>query len=116
MVRAESQLSLSLQVKELNDSPIYHFPNSDSKFSLPSSPGRYKICITIPPMFLYPGAYRLQLTLCETFGLLHKELQLVDNMSLDIRQDFSLCSRPLGRHAGVVYGSSEWKIESLEAE
>jgi len=108
-VAERSVYTLSLLVKEMNNSAICHFPNGDSSYVLPSDPGRYRIRVRVPALNLYPGKYLLQLTLCETAGVNFEELHVVETMSFEVQQDYSLCDRPLGRHGGIFYSRAEWE-------
>jgi lipopolysaccharide transport system ATP-binding protein len=112
----KSQLTLSVQIKEMNNSPIYHFPNSDSSYVLPFLPGSYRIKVYIPPLSLYPGKYLLQLSLCDPGAGGHfEELCIVESISFHVQQDYSLCDRPLGRHAGLVFARAEWSVEGMSS-
>lgn len=106
------KFSLSFQIKEMNDLPLFHFPCADSSFNMPDSPGKYEVSVVIPSPYLYPGSYRLQATLCEMDGNCFNELQTIE-ISFSIEQDYELVSRPLGRHAGVIYSSAHWHAERI---
>lgn len=104
----KSRFTLSVQIKEMNNSPVCHFPNGDSSYILPSLPGSHRIKVRIPSLNLYPGEYLLQLTLCE-FAFGHfEEIHIVESISFHVEQDHSLCRRPLSRHAGLVFSYAEW--------
>ena len=114
IVTVESQLTLSLQIKELNDSPIYHFPNGDSNFVLPTTPGRYKITVSLPTLHLYPGQYPLKIALCNSHGSHFTILHIVDTLSVHILQDYKLCPRTLERQAGLIYADVGWFTKKLQ--
>ena len=108
----KSNLTLSVQIREMNNSPIYHFPNGDSSYAMPSSPGTYRLQIRLPSLHLYPGKYLLRLTLCEAAGAYFEHLHIVDNIRFEVQQDYSLCERQLSRNAGLVFSVAEWSAES----
>ncbi|MFC1862386.1 ABC transporter ATP-binding protein [Thermodesulfobacteriota bacterium] len=110
MVKESSNYTLSLQIKELNDLAVYHFPNEDASFVIPSSPGSHRISVTLPPLNLYPGRYSLRLNLCQYISSYYKQIHEVDNIIFEIQQNYSLCSRPLPRQAGLIFASSKWSI------
>ena len=72
--------------------------------------------ISCSPLHLYPGEYLLQLTLCAGFGEHFEPLHIVDTLGFSSEQDYALCSRPLGRHAGVVFSKADWQYQLLPAE
>ena len=109
-----ARLTLSVQVKEMNNSPIYHFPNGDAGFALPEGPGKFRIRVSLPPLWLYPGTYSLQLTLCESMGQHFESLHIVDGLVFTCEQDFAVCPRALGRHAGLVFRRADWSCEKME--
>ena len=113
-IEAPACYSLSVQVKELNGSPVLHFPNADANFSLPEKPGTYRISISLPALRLYPGQYQVKLTLCENFGQHYQHLHVVESLGFESKQDFELCGRPLGRHAGVIFERAEWRCQNLQ--
>lgn len=110
VVMAPSSYTLSIQIKDLSDMPLFHFPCGDDNFSLPSAEGCHHIIIQLPVLYLYPGGYRMQVTLCEAEGNSFKEVHVVDNISFNIEQDYSLVGRPLGKHAGIVYAQAQWRL------
>ena len=112
-VTEESVLTLSLQIKELNNSPIYHFPNGDSDFAMPSVPGRYQIRVSLPPLNLFPGRYLIKLSLCNSFGSHFAPIHIIDTLSFNIQQDYTLCARQLVRHAGLIFSKVEWSACEL---
>jgi len=111
IIRRRSKHTLSVQLKEDDYSPICHFPNRDSSFEIPSSPGRYKINIGLPALNLYPGRYLVRLALTDVVEEIQTE---IEDISLRIEQDFSLCPRPLPRQAGLVFSRADWSSELLE--
>jgi lipopolysaccharide transport system ATP-binding protein len=111
-ISAPSRYSLSIQIKELNGSAVFHCPNGDANFALPDQPGKYRITTLLPPLRLYPGQYLLQLTLCTGSGQHFEHLHIVESLGFESEQDYALCARPLGRHAGIVYSQAEWRCES----
>lgn len=115
-VRAASRYTLSLQVKELNGTPIYHHPNGDADFVMPDQPGRYRLRVTLPPLRLYPGEYLLQLTFCESAGQHFEHLHIVENLGFESEQDYDLCARPLGRHAGLVFDRATWQCDGVDVD
>jgi hypothetical protein len=116
MITSSSRYTLSVQIKELNGTPVFHFPNGDANFLIPEQPGKYRVNILLPPLHLYPGEYLVQLTLCAGFGEHFEPLHIVDTLGFSSEQDYALCSRPLGRHAGVVFSKADWQYELLPAE
>jgi hypothetical protein len=112
VISTRTCLTLSVQIKEMNGSPVYHFPNSDACFKIPESPGVYRILVKIPPLQLYPGQYGVQLTLCASFGQHFEKLQIVDTLGFSSDQDYDLCSRTLGRHAGLIYSQADWECDA----
>ena len=112
-VAEKSVITLSLQIKEINNSPIYHFPNGDSDFAMPAVPGRHKIKVSIPPLNLYPGRYLLQLSLCDSTGSHYEPMHIIDTLSFNIQQDYALCNRQLARHAGLIFSKVEWSACEL---
>jgi len=110
MVREKSNYTLSLQIKELNDLAVYHFPNEDASFVIPSSPGSHRIRVHLPPLNLYPGRYSLRLNLCQYISSYYKQIHEVENINFEIQQNYSLCSRPLPRQAGLIFTSAKWSI------
>ena len=108
-----SQLAMSVQIKDMNNSPIYHFPNGDSSFVMPSSLGHHLIKVRIPPLNLYPDGYSIQLSLTEFSGDFFKHIHIIENLSFQVQQDYSLCGRQLGRHAGLVFSPAEWSESGI---
>ncbi|HBG06008.1 MAG: hypothetical protein A2075_15595 [Geobacteraceae bacterium GWC2_58_44] len=104
-----ANITLSVQIKELNGTPVYHFPNADSGTTLPNQPGNYQVEVAIPPLWLYPGKYAVQLTLNEVAGQLYEMRQIVDTLGFVSGQDFAACPRTLGRHAGLVFAQVNWQ-------
>lgn len=104
-IKERASLTLSAQIKETNGSPIFHFPNGDAEFDMPSSPGLHKIVIRIPPLNLYPGEYRLRLALTD---VAYSEQAEAVGINLEILQDYPLSGRPLVRQAGLVFDVPEW--------
>lgn len=115
-VNVTSRYTLSVQVKEINGSPIFHYPNGDANFTVPEQPGKYRITTLLPPLRLYPGPYLLKLALCESSGQHYEHLHIVESLGFESEQDYGLCTRPLGRHAGVVFDQAEWYCESVLEE
>ena len=110
IVKKKSNYTLSLQIKELNDLAVYHFPNGDASFVIPSSPGSHKIRVHLPPLNLYPGRYSLRLNLCQYISSYYKQIHEVENINFEIQQNYSLCSRPLPRQAGLIFASAKWSV------
>jgi lipopolysaccharide transport system ATP-binding protein len=104
-ISANSKLTLSVQIKEMDNAPIYHFPNGDSSFVIPSSPGRHRIRVRIPPLNLYPGKYRMRLALTDTVNKTQEEIEKINFV---IQQDYALCPRPLPRQAGLIFSIPKW--------
>lgn len=115
VLQAEGKYTLSFQIKEMNDIPLFHFPCADANFKMPVNPGKYRVSVLIPPLFLYPGRYRMQATLCEVDGSNFSELQIIE-ISFVIEQDYGVVNRTLGRHAGVIYSDAKWDKEPLFTE
>jgi hypothetical protein len=116
IISAPSRYTLSIQIKELNGSAVFHYPNGDANFALPDQPGKYRITTLLPPLLLYPGQYLLQLTLCAGSGQYFEHLHIIESLGFESEQDYALCARPLGRHAGIVYSQAEWRCESASDE
>jgi hypothetical protein len=111
-----ASITLSIQIKELNGTPVYHFPNVDSGVALPNQSGTYQVVVRIPPLWLYPGKYTVQLTLNEVVGQLYEARHIVDSLGFASCQDFSACPRTLGRHAGLVFTAVDWQWERVTEE
>jgi lipopolysaccharide transport system ATP-binding protein len=109
------KLTLSVQISELNEAAIYHFPNGDALFDLPDSIGKHRITVRMPPLNLYPERYKLRLNLCEKDGHLFKVLHEVDNLVFRIEQDYALVRRKLPRQAGLIYLCPEWSHAKIES-
>jgi lipopolysaccharide transport system ATP-binding protein len=101
----KSDYTLSLQIKEMNKSAIFHFPNGDALFDMPSEPGVHRIGVEIPPLNLYPGKYLLRVALTDVNRGIQESLERI---SFQILQDFDICSRPLPRQAGLIYLVPQW--------
>lgn len=111
-----ASITLSIQIKELNGTPVYHFPNVDSGVTLPNQPGTYQVVVRTPPLWLYPGKYAVQLTLNEVVAQLYETRHIVDSLGFASGQDFSACTRILGRHAGLVFTAADWQWERVTEE
>lgn len=107
-IREFSQLTLSVQIKEMDNSAIFHFPNGDADIQIPSEPGSYTILLRIPPLGLYPARYGLRFALTDTVTNRQEE---IEGVSFLMEQDFSVCSRPLIRRAGLIFDRPEWWIK-----
>jgi lipopolysaccharide transport system ATP-binding protein len=105
-ISRRTQLTLSLQIKELDNSALFHFPNEDASFRIPEEPGSYRIRISVPPLLLYPGTYVLRLALTDKITGKQEE---VDSLRLMVDQDYNICARPLPRQAGVVFAAPRWQ-------
>lgn len=112
-ITSKNSLSLSVQIKEQNNSPLYHFPIGDSQQSLPAATGKHKVRARIPPLNLYPGTYIMKIALSEGIGDHFEHLHVIDTISFDITQDYSTCSRQLSRHAGIIYSHAQWNVDEL---
>ncbi|HWA86501.1 MAG TPA: polysaccharide ABC transporter ATP-binding protein [Opitutus sp.] len=103
----ESAFTFSVQVKESNFSPVFHFTSGDAGFALPRGPGRYAVDITLPALQLYPGQYLLRLALTDAESGFQTD---VDGIGFWIEQDFAICARPLPRQAGLIFGRAGWAL------
>jgi lipopolysaccharide transport system ATP-binding protein len=101
--------TLSVQVKEFDFSPVVHCTSGDAGFAVPGTTGRHRIAVEVPDMQLYPGRYWLRLALTQTATGRQHDL---DRIGFQIEQDFTLCTRPLPRQAGLVYRRAEWTVLS----
>ncbi len=107
-VAVRSNLTLSIQIQELNHNPIFHFHTVDSRFDVPSSPGRYRVTARIPSTCLYPGDYLMVMTLSDSAGSRYTTLHTTPPLALEIRQDGTLCDRSLCRQAGLIHNVCHW--------
>ena len=75
----------------------------------PGTAGRHRIAVEVPDLQLYPGRYWLRLALTQTATGRQHDL---DRIGFQVEQDFTLCTRPLPRQAGLVYRRAEWTVLS----
>jgi len=103
--------SLSIQVKEMSNAPVYHFHSSDAQFEIPHKTGRQVVRIKLPGLNLINGHYQLQLNLSHTAGSGYDVLHTVDGLVMTIEHDPAMTTRQLGRHCGVVYANADWSVD-----
>lgn len=106
---APRRLALSLQVREDGQSPLLHVPSVDAGQLIPVEAGRHQLRLTVPPVMLYPGVYGLRLVLSETAAGGFDVLDQVDDLTVIVEQDPTVCTRPLVRSAGVVFVRPQWE-------
>jgi lipopolysaccharide transport system ATP-binding protein len=110
-VAERSNLSLSIQVQEMNHSPVFHFHTVDARFDVPSTPGNHQLVAALPAMQLYPGEYLAKVTLSDSAGNRYQNLHATTPLRFEIRQDPAVCVRPLRRQAGLIYATCDWRRE-----
>ena len=112
-VAASTKPALSVQIKEMNNSPVFHFPCLDESFALPSSVGTHRVRARIPPLNLYPGNYLIRLTLTDMVGTSCRTLHVVESLQFEVRHDHDLVPRSLGRTSGLIFARAQWQtVES----
>jgi len=109
-ILTKGNYSISIQIKELNGTAIYHFPIVDAPTKLPSAAGTIEVKAHLPILNLYPGEYHLRVALTNIDSGLQQD---IDKIRFHVDQDFNLCSRPLPRQAGLIFALPRWEVNSL---
>lgn len=107
--RTARRLALSVQVREFGQAPLIHCPSADVGQVIPVEAGDHRVRIALPALFLYPGNYGLRLVLTAAGGGAYEVLDVVEQLTLTVEQDATVCTRPLSRAAGVVYVRPRWE-------
>lgn len=102
------QSAIGIQVKGMDDMPLLHMMNKDSGFALVHQQAVESYLITLPSMPLFPGDYKVTLTVADPSGF-----DVYDNieacLEFSILQGGKNVTRRLPREAGLFFLSPQWK-------
>jgi len=108
--------TLGIQIKEMNNSPVYHFSTTRAQYELPREPGGHIIRCELPPLHLYPGQYTVRLQLSQMSAGAYDQQHVVGNLIFSIEQDHRVTSFNLGRPAGLIFQhEAKWSCQTSNA-
>ena len=103
----EKKSELAVQVKTVEDMPVFHMMSRDSNFEVNHQSQEEIYLIKLEDIRLFPGTYSITLTAASTTG--HELYDHIDNaISFNILDGGKYTHRNLPRQAGLFFQNPEW--------
>ena len=103
----EKRSEISIQVKTIEDMPIFHIMPRDSNFELHHTEETEEYLMTLKDIRLFPGSYSINLVSANTTG--HQVYDNIENaISFNILDGGKYTQRNLPRSAGLFFQNPDW--------
>lgn len=103
----EKRSEIGIQVKTVEDMPVFHIMPRDSNFELHHTSEKEEFLITLKDIRLFPGSYSITLISANTTG--HQIYDNIDNaISFNILDGGKYTQRNLPRSAGLFFQNPDW--------
>jgi len=104
----EKRSEVGIQIKSLDDMPIFHIMPRDSNYELVHNGSTETYNVTLKDIRLFPGIYNINITSNNTTG--HEIFDSIENaISFEILDGGIYTVRSLPRAAGLIFLNPEWK-------
>lgn len=104
----ENKIDVGVQIKTIDDLPIFHIMGRDSNFVLFLNKNKEYFEIIIKDIRLYPGVYSINLTCSNLSG--HQIFDDIENaITFEIIDGGTYTSRHLPKEAGLFFITPEWR-------
>ena len=104
----EKRSEVGIQIKSLDDMPIFHIMPRDSNYELVHNGSTETYNVTLKDIRLFPGIYNINITSNNTTG--HEIFDSIENaISFEILDGGTYTVRSLPRAAGLIFLNPEWK-------
>ncbi len=104
----EKRSEVGIQVKTLEDMPIFHIMPRDSNYELVHNGSQETYNVILKDIRLFPGIYSVNITSNNTTG--HEIFDSIENaISFEILDGGIYTVRSLPRAAGLIFLNPEWK-------
>ncbi len=103
----EKRSEIGIQVKTVEDMPVFHIMPRDSNFELHHTAETEEFLITLKDIRLFPGSYSITLISANTTG--HQIYDNIDHaISFNILDGGKYTQRNLPRSAGLFFQNPDW--------
>lgn len=103
----EKKSEIGIQVKTVEDMPIFHIMPRDSNFELHHTQETEEYLMTLKDIRLFPGSYSINLVSANTTG--HQIYDNIENaISFNILDGGKYTQRNLPRSAGLFFQNPDW--------
>ncbi len=103
----EKRSEIGIQVKTVEDMPVFHIMPRDSNFELHHTAEKEEFLITLKDIRLFPGSYSITLISANTTG--HQIYDNIENaISFNILDGGKYTQRNLPRSAGLFFQNPDW--------
>ncbi|MBW8521816.1 ABC transporter ATP-binding protein [Chryseobacterium chendengshani] len=103
----EKRSEIGIQVKTMEDMPVFHIMPRDSNFELHHTSEQEEFLITLKDIRLFPGSYSITLISANTTG--HQIYDNIDSaISFNILDGGKYTQRNLPRSAGLFFQNPDW--------
>ncbi|WP_175620634.1 ABC transporter ATP-binding protein [Chryseobacterium schmidteae] len=103
----EKRSEIGIQVKTVEDMPVFHIMPRDSNFELHHTSETEEFLITLKDIRLFPGSYSITLISANTTG--HQIYDNIDHaISFNILDGGKYTQRNLPRSAGLFFQNPDW--------
>ncbi|MBW7675621.1 ABC transporter ATP-binding protein [Chryseobacterium chendengshani] len=103
----EKRSEIGIQVKTMEDMPVFHIMPRDSNFELHHTSEQEEFLITLKDIRLFPGSYSITLISANTTG--HQIYDNIDRaISFNILDGGKYTQRNLPRSAGLFFQNPDW--------
>ncbi|PWG04495.1 ABC transporter ATP-binding protein [Polaribacter aquimarinus] len=105
---SEAKIDLGIQVKSIDDFPIFHIMGRDSNYDLVLEKKEETFSVSIKDIRLFPGVYSINLTCNNLSG--HQIFDAIENaITFEIIDGGKYTNRQLPKAAGLFFLNPEWK-------
>ena len=104
----ETKSEVGIQIKSLDDMPIFHIMARDSNYELNHTEKEEEYIVNINDLRLFPGTYTISITSNTTTG--HQVFDSIENvLSFQVTDGGKYTVRSLPRAAGLFFLNPKWK-------